>query len=229
MDYQAIWLTIKLASLTTALLLILATPLAWWLAFSRSRIKPVIEAVTALPLVLPPTVLGFYFLILLGPNQALGKWWFELTGSTLTFSFSGLVIASMIYSLPFVVQPLSNAFASMGTKPLEEAANLGAGPMDRFFTVALPLSKRGILTAAVLGFAHTIGEFGVVLMVGGNIPGKTRVISISIFESVETLNFTNAHIMSAALVAFSFLVLLTVFALNHRIPAFGSTIDGGEK
>ncbi len=229
MDYQAIWLTIKLASLTTVLLLVLAMPLAWWLAFSRSAFKPIVEAVTALPLILPPTVLGFYFLILLGPNQGLGKWWFELTGSTLTFSFSGLVIASMVYSLPFVVQPLSNAFASMGTKPLEEAANLGAGPIDRFFTIALPQSKRGILTAAVLGFAHTVGEFGVVLMVGGNIPGKTRVISISIFENVETLNFTNAHMMSAALLAFSFLVLLIVFTLNHRFPVFGSTKNGGDK
>ncbi len=225
MDYQAIWLTFKLASITTVLLLILATPLAWWLAFSRARFKPVVEAITALPLILPPTVLGFYFLILLGPNAGLGKWWFELTGSTLTFSFSGLVIASMVYSLPFVAQPLSNAFAAMGTKPLEEAANLGAGPIDRFFTVALPLSKRGILTASVLGFAHTVGEFGVVLMVGGNIPGKTRVISISIFEDVETLNFANAHIMSAALVGFSFVVLLVVFSLNRNFPIVG----GGSK
>ncbi len=225
MDYQAIWLTFKLASITTVLLLVLATPLAWWLAFSRARFKPVVEAITALPLILPPTVLGFYFLILLGPNAGLGKWWFELTGSTLTFSFSGLVIASMVYSLPFVAQPLSNAFAAMGTKPLEEAANLGAGPIDRFFTVALPLSKRGILTASVLGFAHTVGEFGVVLMVGGNIPGKTRVISISIFEDVETLNFANAHIMSAALVGFSFVVLLVVFSLNRNFPIVG----GGSK
>ena len=225
MDYQAIWLTIKLASVTTALLLVLATPLAWWLAFSRARFKPVIEAITALPLILPPTVLGFYFLILLGPTQGFGKRWFELTGTTLSFSFSGLVIASMVYSLPFVVQPLANAFAAMGTKPLEEAANLGAGPFDRFFSIALPLSKRGILTASVLGFAHTIGEFGVVLMVGGNIPGKTRVISISIFENVETLNFTNAHYMSAALVGFSFLVLLTVFSLNRTFPI----VSGGIK
>ncbi len=225
MDYQAIWLTMKLASITTVLLLILATPLAWWLAFSRSRVKPIVEAITALPLILPPTVLGFYFLILLGPNAGLGKWWFELTGNTLTFSFSGLVIASMVYSLPFVAQPLSNAFAAMGTKPLEEAANLGAGPIDRFFTVALPLSKRGILTASVLGFAHTVGEFGVVLMVGGNIPGKTRVISISIFEDVEMLNFANAHIMSAALLGFSFLVLLVVFSLNRTFPIVG----GGSK
>ena len=222
MDYQAIWLTIKLASLTTVLLLIFATPLAWWLAFSRARFKPVIEAVTALPLILPPTVLGFYFLILLGPNQGIGKWWFDLTGSTLTFSFSGLVIASMVYSLPFVVQPLANAFAAMGTKPLEEAANLGASPLDRFFNVALPLSNRGILTASVLGFAHTVGEFGVVLMVGGNIPGQTRLISISIFESVETLDFASAHIMSASLIAFSFVVLLIIFMLNRRTAVMGT-------
>ncbi|HFC04396.1 MAG TPA: molybdate ABC transporter permease subunit, partial [Rhizobiales bacterium] len=210
MDLTAIWLTIQLAGITTLALLVIATPLAWWLAFTRSRLKPVIEAITALPLVLPPTVLGFYFLVVFGPAGGLGKWWLQLTGTTLTFSFTGLVIASMIYSLPFVVQPLSNAFAQTGHKPLEEAASLGASPIDRFFTVALPLSKRGFLTAAILGFAHTVGEFGVVLMVGGNIPGKTRVISISIFENVETLNFTAAHQMSAILIVFSFTVLLAV-------------------
>ena len=221
MDLTAIWLTIQLAGITTLALLVIATPLAWWLAFTRSRLKPVIEAITALPLVLPPTVLGFYFLVVFGPAGGLGKWWLQLTGTTLTFSFTGLVIASMIYSLPFVVQPLSNAFAQTGHKPLEEAASLGASPIDRFFTVALPLSKRGFLTAAILGFAHTVGEFGVVLMVGGNIPGKTRVISISIFENVETLNFTAAHQMSAILIVFSFTVLLAVFALNRGMPLAG--------
>ena len=221
MDYTAIWLTIQLAGITTLSLLVLATPLAWWLAFSQSRLKPLVETVTALPLVLPPTVLGFYFLVILGPAGTLGKWWLDLTGTTLTFSFFGLVIASMIYSLPFVVQPLANAFANMGHKPLEEAASLGASPLDRFFSVALPLSKRGFLTAAILGFAHTVGEFGVVLMVGGNIPGKTRVISISIFERVETLDFANAHLMSALLLGFSFTVLLAVFALNRSPSSSG--------
>jgi len=221
MDYTAIWLTIQLAGITTLALLVVATPLSWWLAFTRSRLKPVIETLTALPLILPPTVLGFYFLIVLGPGGTIGKWWLEITGSTLTFSFTGLVIASMIYSLPFVVQPITNAFADMGHKPLEEAASLGASPLDRFFSVALPLSKRGFLTATILGFAHTVGEFGVVLMVGGNIPGKTRVISISIFESVETLEYSSAHQMSALLIAFSFTVLLVVFALNRTHPITG--------
>jgi len=223
MDYTAIWLTIQLAGITTLALLVVATPLSWWLAFTKSPLKPVIETLSALPLILPPTVLGFYFLIILGPAGTIGKWWLELTGSTLTFSFTGLVIASMVYSLPFVVQPVSNAFADMGRKPLEEAASLGASPLDRFFCVALPLSKRGFLTAAILGFAHTVGEFGVVLMVGGNIPGKTRVISIAIFENVETLDFSSAHLMSALLLAFSFGVLLIVFVLNRRYPIAGGT------
>jgi len=221
MDYQAIWLTVQLASITVLALLVVSTPLAWWLAFSRSPFKPAIEALTTLPLVLPPTVLGFYFLVLLGPAGTIGKWWFEVTGTTLTFSFTGLVVASMVYSLPFVVQPLTNAFANMGRNPLEEAATLGASPVDRFFYVALPLSKRGFLTATILGFAHTVGEFGVVLMVGGNIPGKTRVVSISIFESVETLEFSNAHQMSALLIVFSFTVLFIVFILNQRFPGAG--------
>ncbi len=218
LDMTAVWLTVKLAAVTVVLLLLVGAPLAWWLAFTRSRWKPVAEALTALPLVLPPTVLGFYLLILLGPAQAPGSWWVSLTGSTLTFSFTGLVIASMVYSLPFVVQPLAQAFAAVGRGPLEEAASLGAGPVDRFFTVAVPMSLRGLITAIVLGFAHTLGEFGVILMVGGNIPGKTKVISISIYESVETLNYTQAHILSAGLLVFSFLVLLAVFTLNRRFP-----------
>lgn len=216
MDYTAIWLTIQLATITTLALLVTATPLAWWLAFTRSPFKSIVETITALPLVLPPTVLGFYFLVLMGPAGTIGKWWLELTGTTLTFSFSGLVLASMVYSLPFVVQPLSNAFASIGTKPLEEAATLGASPLDSFFSVALPMAKRGFITAAILGFAHTIGEFGVVLMVGGNIPGKTRVISIAIFESVETLDFASAHKMAALLIGFAFIVLFAVFTLNKK-------------
>jgi len=221
MDITAIALTIKLAALTTVLLIVLSTPLAWWLAFTRSSTRPIIEAVTALPLVLPPTVLGFYFLILFSPVGGIGGFWKDMTGSTLSFSFSGLVLASMVYSLPFVVQPITQGFVNMGNKPLEEAASLGASPIDRFFSVALPLSMRGYLTAAILGFAHTVGEFGVVLMVGGNIPGKTRTISISIFEQVETLNFAAAHEMAGMLVIFSFLVLLLVFAINRRFPITG--------
>lgn len=216
MDTTAIWLTIKLAAVVTAALLVLCMPLAWWLAMSRSRARPVVEALTALPLVLPPTVLGFYFLILLGPKGPIGSLFVSITGTSLTFSFAGLVIASMVYSLPFVVQPLAQGFAAMGNSPMEEAASLGAGPLDRFFSVALPQNRRGILTATILGFAHTVGEFGVVLMVGGNIPGETRVISIAIFENVETLDYASAHKMSALLLGFSFAVLVTVFVINRH-------------
>lgn len=211
-------LTLELALVSTAVLLALGTPLAWWLAHTRSRAKPLIEAITALPLVLPPTVLGFYLLVLFAPGAPLGAAWLGLTGETLTFSFSGLVLASMLYSLPFVVQPLQGAFEAVGRGPLEAAAVLGARPLDVFFTVASPLAARGYLTAAVLGFAHTLGEFGVVLMVGGNIPGRTRVISIAIYEQVETLNFAAAHVLSAGLLAFSFAVLVLVYGLNRRFP-----------
>jgi len=209
---------LRLAASATAILLVVGTPLAWWLARTRSRWKPILEAVTALPLVLPPTVLGFYLLLLLGPKSSLGAFWVRLTDTTLTFSFAGLLVASVLYSLPFMVQPLQSAFEAVGSGPMEAAASLRASPLDAFFTVAAPLSIRGFLTAVVLTFAHTIGEFGVVLMVGGNIPGKTRVISIAIYEHVETLRYAEAHVLSAGLLAFSFLVLVFVYAVNRRLP-----------
>ena len=218
-DWAPILLSVKLASVSIVLLLIISTPLAWWLAFTQNRFKVIVEVVTALPLVLPPTVLGFYLLILMGPAAAPGKWWVALTGDTLAFSFAGLVIASIIYSLPFVVQPLVQAFQGVGREPLEAAATLGASPLDRFFSVASPLARRGYVTAGVLGFAHTLGEFGVVLMVGGNIPGRTKVVSIAIYESLETLDYMTAHILSIGLLIFSFLVLAIVFVLNRRYPA----------
>jgi len=210
-DLGPLWLSLALAGITTLLLLILGTPLAWWLSNTRSRLKPAIEALTALPLVLPPTVLGFYFLILLGPAAPIGAFWVKITGEALTFSFSGLVVASIFYSLPFMVQPLQSAFESVGRGPLEAAATLRASPLDTFFSVVAPLASRGFVAAAVLTFAHTIGEFGVVLMVGGNIPGETRVLSIAIYEHVETLNYGEAHILSAGLLLFSFAVLFLVY------------------
>lgn len=214
-DLGPLWLSLALAGVTTFILLFLGTPLAWWLAGTRSRFRPAIEAVTALPLVLPPTVLGFYILIALGPASAVGGFWLDVTGEALTFSFSGLVVASVIYSLPFMVQPLQNAFESVGRGPVEAAATLRASPLDAFFSIVLPLSTRGFVTAAVLTFAHTIGEFGVVLMVGGNIPGETRVISIAIYEHVETLNYGAAHALSAGLIAFAFIVLLLVYSIRR--------------
>ena len=218
MDLSPIWISLKLASVTVIVLLILGTPLAWWLAFTRSRSRAVIEALVALPLVLPPTVLGFYLLILLGPAGPIGSFWVEITGTTLTFSFSGLVIASAIYSFPFAVQPLQTAFEGIGRSPLEAAATLGASPLDTFVRVASPLALRGYVSAIVLGFAHTLGEFGVVLMVGGNIPGVTKVVSIAIYEQVETLTYSQAHYLSAGLLTFSFVVLLSVYVFNRRIP-----------
>jgi molybdate transport system permease protein len=217
-DLGPLWLTIRLAAITTAILLILGTPLAWWLAFTRSRIKSVVEATTALPLVLPPTVLGFYLLVFLSPTSPVGSLWVSVTGQTLTFSFIGLVVASVFYSLPFMVQPLQAAFETIGRGPMEAAATLRASPLDAFFTVVAPMASRGYLAATVLTFAHTIGEFGVVLMVGGNIPGQTKVISIAIYEHVETLNYASAHVLSAILLAFSFVVLLFVYVLNRRYP-----------
>jgi molybdate transport system permease protein len=217
-ELGSLWLTMRLAAVTTVILLVIGTPLGWWLAFTRSRLKAPVEALTALPLVLPPTVLGFYLLVFLSPNAPLGGLWVDVTGSALTFSFAGLVVASVIYSLPFMVQPLQAAFETLGRAPLEAAAMLRASPLDAFFTVASPLALRGYLTATVLTFAHTIGEFGVVLMVGGNIPGETKVISIAIYEHVETINYADAHILSAILLAFSFLVLLLVYSLNRRFP-----------
>jgi molybdate transport system permease protein len=213
-----VWLTLKLAAVTVLVLLAVATPLAWWLAFTRNRARTAIEAVVALPLVLPPTVLGFYLLILLGPAGPIGRLWVEITDSTLTFSFAGLVIASVIYSFPFAVQPLQQAFEAVGRAPLEAAATLGAGPLDAFARVASPLALRGYVSALVLSFAHTIGEFGVVLMVGGNIPGSTRVISIAVYEHVETIEYAQAHVLSAGLLVFSFVVLLSVYTLNRRMP-----------
>jgi len=218
MELGPIWISLRLASVTVVVLMLLGTPLAWWLAFTHSRSRAVIEALVALPLVLPPTVLGFYLLILLGPAGSIGSFWVEITGTTLTFSFSGLVIASVIYSFPFAVQPLQTAFEGIGRAPLEAAATLGATPLDTFLRVASPLALRGYLSAIVLVFAHTLGEFGVVLMVGGNIPGVTKVISIAIYEQVETLSYTQAHYLSAGLLTFSFVVLLGVYVINRRIP-----------
>ena len=217
-DLGPLWLSFYLALITTLILLLLGTPLAWWLAGTRSRIKPAVEAVTALPLVLPPTVLGFYLLVLLSPTSTLGRLWVTMTGESLTFSFSGLVVASVFYSLPFMIQPLQSAFETVGRGPMEAAASLRASPIDAFLSVAVPLSSRGFLTAAVLTFAHTVGEFGVVLMVGGNIPGETKVISITIYEHVETLRYADAHMLSAGLIVFSFCVLLLVYSLNRRFP-----------
>lgn len=215
-DLTALFITLKLAALTTLILLIIGTPLAWWLARSRWRYKFLLEALVALPLVLPPTVLGFYLLIALGPNGPVGKAMQALGGQPLAFTFGGLLVGSIIYSMPFVVQPLQTAFTSIGQRPLEVAASLRASPLDRFFTVAVPLARPGFLTAAVLGFAHTLGEFGVVLMIGGNIPGVTQVLSISIYNHVEGLEYASAHWLSGGLLLLSFIMLLTIYGLNRR-------------
>jgi molybdate transport system permease protein len=213
-----LWLSLELATVTVIALLVIATPIGWWLAFTRSRARTIIESVVAMPLVLPPTVLGFYLLILLGPNGTIGRLWLELTDTTLTFSFAGLVVASVIYSLPFAVQPLQSAFEGVGSAPLEAAATLGSSPFDRFWHVASPLALRGYVSAIVLSFAHTLGEFGVVLMVGGNIPGSTKVISIAVYEHVETIDYGSAHVLAALLLVFSFVVLLSVYVFNRRLP-----------
>jgi molybdate transport system permease protein len=215
-DLTALMITLKLALVSTLILLLLGTPLAWWLARTRWRFKFIPEALVALPLVLPPTVLGFYLLIALGPHGPLGAMMEWLGGQPLAFTFSGLVIGSVIYSMPFVVQPLQDAFGAIGRRPMEVAATLRASPVDRFFTIALPMARPGFITAAVLGFAHTLGEFGVVLMIGGNIPGETRVASIAIYDHVEGLEFTQAHWLSATLLVISFLLLLVVYGLNRR-------------
>ncbi len=217
-DLGPVWLSLNLAGLTVVILIILATPVAWWLANTQSRSRSVIAAIVAVPLVLPPTVLGFYLLLLLGPSGPVGAFWLSITDSTLTFSFTGLVIASVIYSLPFAVQPLQTAFESVGRRPVEAAATLGLGPLDTFWRVVMPLAKQGYLAAAALSFAHTLGEFGVVLMVGGNIPGETRVISIAIFEDVETLNYFEAHVLSAGLLVFAFVILIALFSMNAHSP-----------
>lgn len=209
-DWQAIRLTLELASLTTVLLLLLGTPLAWWLARTRSRLKPLCAAVITLPLILPPTVLGFYLLVAMGPDGPLGHLTQTLGLGLLPFSFPGLVLASMLYSLPFVVQPLQNAFEQIGEAPLDAAATLGASAMHRFFRIAIPLAKPGFLTATILGFAHTVGEFGVVLMIGGNIPAQTRVVSMQIYGHVEAMEYAQAHWLSGAMVVFALVTLLVL-------------------
>ncbi|MFT0866224.1 molybdate ABC transporter permease subunit [Pseudomonas sp. CAM1A] len=211
-DLGAIWLTIKLASLTTAILLVLGTPIAWWLARTRSWLRGPIGAVVALPLVLPPTVIGFYLLLALGPHGWVGQTTQALGLGPVVFSFTGLVIGSVVYSMPFVVQPLQNAFGAIGQRPLEVAATLRASPWDTFVHVVLPLARPGFITASILGFAHTVGEFGVVLMIGGNIPDKTRVVSVQIFDHVEAMEYSQAHWLAGAMLVFSFLVLLMLYA-----------------
>ena len=215
-DITALLLTLKLALVSTFILLLIGTPFAWWLAKSRWRYKFLLEALVALPLVLPPTVLGFYLLVLLGANGPLSTFGI----APVAFTFSGLVFGSVIYSMPFVIQPLHDAFLSIGNRPMEVAATLRASPWDRFFTIALPLARPGFITACVLGLAHTIGEFGVVLMIGGNIPGQTQVLSIAIYDHVESLDYASAHVMSGGLIALSFLMLATVYATNKRFRVF---------
>ncbi|MBD5772292.1 molybdate ABC transporter permease subunit [Marinomonas colpomeniae] len=215
-DLGAIWLTLKLASLVTLLLILMSTPIAWWLARTQSWFRGPINAIVAMPLVLPPTVLGFYLLLFLGPQGAIGKILDDLGLSPLPFSFSGLVVASMVYSLPFVVQPIQNAFIAIGDKPLEAAATLRSSPLNRFIYVALPLAKPGYISATILGFAHTVGEFGVVLMIGGNIPNETKVVSVQIYDHVEALEYGQAHTLSLLMVAFAFTVLAFLYSLQKR-------------
>ena len=213
-ELAAIWLTLKLSLVTTLVLLLTGLPFAWWLSNKTGTLRTVLETLTSLPLVMPPTVIGFYLLVIMSPDTFLGGLWLDLTGDTLTFSFAGLVVASIIYSLPFMIQPLLNAFESVDPKLKEAAADLGASATEIFRYLILPLSKRGIVTGGILTFAHTVGEFGIVLMVGGNIPGETRVISIALYEKVEILNYAEAHILSVALLTFSFLVLFITYSLN---------------
>jgi molybdate transport system permease protein len=218
-DLAAVWLTLKLATVVTLLLLVIGTPIAWWLARTRSRLKGVIGAIVALPLVLPPTVIGFYLLVAMGPNGPLGKLTEALGMGTLPFTFTGLVIASVFYSLPFVVQPIQNAFEAIGDRPLEVSATLRASPWDTFWSVAVPLAKPGFLSGAILGFAHTVGEFGIVLMIGGNIPEKTRVVSVQIYDHVEALEYTQAHWLSGGMMLFSFLILIGLYTFNMKRQA----------
>jgi molybdate transport system permease protein len=213
-DLSAVWVTLQLAGATVVVLLIIGTPIAWWLAHTRSRFRTIVEAVVALPIVLPPTVLGFYILIALGPYGPIGR----LTGLTLAFTFTGLVIASAFYSMPFVIQPLHAAFEAVGKGPLEAACSLRASKLDAFLTVISPIALRGYISAIVLGFAHTMGEFGVVLMVGGSIPGKTRVLSTTVFDHVEVMEYAQAHTISAFMLIFSFLMLLAVYIVNRKFP-----------
>jgi molybdate transport system permease protein len=215
-DLQAIWLTLKVATLTTVILAVIRTPLAWWLARTRSWLKTPVATVVALPIVLPPSVLGFYLLVLMGPNGPVGQWTQALGLGTLPFTFSGLVVASVLYSLPFMVQPVHNAMEAMGSRPLEVAASLRASPLDTFFNVVLPLCKPGLITGGIMSFAHTVGEFGVVLMVGGNIPGVTRVVSVQIYDHVEALEYAEAHRLAAVMLGFSFVCLLALHLYNQR-------------
>ncbi len=218
-DLGPLILSLKLAVVTMAILLVIATPVAWWLANTRSALKAPVQAIVALPIVLPPTVLGFYFLVFLSPNSTLGGLWVDATGSSLTFSFTGLVLASIVYSLPFAVQPLLSAFEALGRREYEAAQTLGASRLDAFASVVVPLALPGFLSAAVLSFAHTLGEFGVVLMVGGNIPGETRTVSIAIYDHVESLDYASAHTLSLILLVTAFAILLALFALNRPRPA----------
>ncbi len=220
-DWQPVWLTLKLAATTTIMLLLIGTPIAWWLARTRAWYRQALAAVVALPLVLPPTVLGFYLLILLAPDGPIGALTQAMGIGTLPFTFQGLVFASVLYSMPFVVQPLQNAFEAIGPRPIEVAATLRASPWDRFISVAIPLARPGFLTAAVLGFAHTVGEFGVVLMIGGNIPGETKVLSVAIYDYVETLEYGQAHLLAAGMLTFSFMVLITLYLFNGRLSRSG--------
>ncbi|MGK0268700.1 MAG: molybdate transport system permease protein [Paraglaciecola sp.] len=222
-DIATIWLTLRLATTVTILLLIFATPVAWWLARTRSWFKGPVSAIVALPLVLPPTVLGFYLLLAMGPNGSIGQFTQALGLGTLPFTFWGLVVASMVYSMPFVVQPIQNAIEAIGHRPIEAAATLGAGPFDRFFTVVLPLARPGFMTATILGFAHTVGEFGIVLMIGGSIPGETRVVSVQIYDHVEALEYAQAHALSGVMVVFSFVVLLILYTFQRKHKAVGMT------
>lgn len=213
-DLQAIGLTLQVAALTTVILLLVGTPLAWWLARTRSWLKNPMSALVAMPIVLPPSVLGFYLLVFMGPNGTVGQWTQSLGLGLLPFTFAGLVVASSLYSLPFMVQPIQNAFANMGTRPLEVAASLRASPLDAFFSVVMPLCKPGFVTGAIMCFAHTVGEFGVVLMVGGNIPGVTRVVSVQIYDHVEAMEYSDAHRLAAVMLGFSFVVLLALHVYN---------------
>ena len=220
-DLTAIWLTLRLASTVTLLLLFIGTPIAWWLARTQSIMKGPISALVALPLVLPPTVLGFYLLMAMGPNGAIGQFTQSLGLGTLPFTFWGLVVASVFYSMPFVVQPIQNAMEALGERPFEVAATLRASPWDRFFTVVLPLAKPGFITASILGFAHTVGEFGVILMIGGNIPGETQVVSVQVYDHVESLEYAQAHQLAGAMVIFSFVVLLGLYWFQRKQKNLG--------
>lgn len=221
LDLAVVWLTLKLASVVTIILLLVATPLAWWLSQTQSRLKPLVGALFAIPLVLPPTVLGFYLLLLLGPNGPVGQLSEALGFGILPFSFAGIAIACAVHSLPFVVQPLQNAFEAVGKRPLEVAATLRASPWDTFCHVVVPLARPGFFTASVMGFCHSIGEFGVVLMIGGNIPGQTRVMSVEIYNHVEAMEYAQAHWLAGGMMAFSFIALLAIYIINHKVATRG--------